>query len=198
MKRVIGIAVLAAAISAGAAHAQSTGGVSFEKPFAELGLGITSSGDYQFGGFHYDDDRSLSGRLSFGFENFIGPLELRADYLSTSIGGIFEELDISSFMVSGVLNREVNDWLTVYAGGGAGVAMSDYTGGSLSQYPGRHTEDTQPTWMAMAGVRAQLFNSPASIFLEGQYQGAGDFEIAPNAIAEYSVLGAMTGLRWNF
>jgi opacity protein-like surface antigen len=107
-------------------------------------------------------------------------------------------MDISSFMLSGVLNHEVTDWLTVYAGGGAGIAMSDYTGGSLAQYPGLHSEDTQPTWMAMAGARAQLFNSPASIFLEGQYHAASDFEIAPGAIAEYSVLGAMTGLRWNF
>jgi opacity protein-like surface antigen len=194
MKRVIGIAVLAATIGAGAAQAQS-----FEKPFAELGVGIMSDNDYQFGTLS-SSDRSMSGRLTFGFENVLGPLELRGDYMTSSVDvGIFEDIDIQSFMVSGVFDMPLNDWATFYAGGGAGVAMSDYTGsGIISQFPGVHAEDTQLTWMATAGVRARLFNGPLSIFLEGQYQGASDFEITPTTSFEYSAIGAQTGLRWNF
>jgi len=200
MKRVIGLAVLAAAIGAGAAQAQSSGGVSFEKPFVELGVGIMSDSGYDFGSIHDMDDRSLSGRLSFGFENFAGPLELRGDYQTSSVDvGVFEDIDIQSFMVSGLFDFPLNDWATFYAGGGAGIAMSDYTGsGILSQFPGVHAEDTQLTWMATAGVRARLFGGPLSLFLEGQYQGAGDFEITPTTSFEYSAIGAQTGLRWNF
>jgi opacity protein-like surface antigen len=194
MKRVIGIAALAAAIGAGAAQAQS-----FEKPFVELGVGIMSDDDYQFGTLS-SSDRSMSGRLSFGFENFAGPLTLRADYSTSSVDvGLFEDIDIQSFMVSGVVDFPLNDWATFYAGGGAGIAMSDYTGsGILSQFPGVHAEDSQLTWMASAGVRAKLFNGPISIFLEGQYQGASDFEITTTTSFEYSAIGAQTGLRWNF
>src|SRR5262245_11468963 len=89
MKRVIGIAVLAAAIGGGAAQAQA-----FDKPFVELGVGIMEDSDFEFGAIS-GDDRSLSGRLSFGFENVFGPLELRGDYQTSSVDvGVFEDIDI--------------------------------------------------------------------------------------------------------
>ena len=47
-------------------------------------------------------------------------------------------------------------------------------------------------------VLVSLFGGPLSLFLDGQYQGASDFEITPTTSFEYSAIGAQTGLRWNF
>src|ERR1700741_4726098 len=81
MKRVIGIAILAAAISAGAAHAQA-----FNKPYLEIGLGLNASGDLSEdhvgeipGGGGYPLTASL------GFDDFLGPAELRFDLYSSGL-----------------------------------------------------------------------------------------------------------------
>ena len=194
MKRTISIAVLALAIG-GVAEAQS-----FDKPYAELGLGVTANNDARFGARTVDSGREPAGRLSAGFDDVLGPVGFRVDYFSTNLGvDLFEDISVQSVMLSAVFNAPVNDWLTIYGGGGAGIAMSDYSGsGLLSQFPGVQAEDSQLAFQAFGGARAKLFGSPLSAFIEGQYHASDDFEITPTATAEYSTLSARAGLRWNF
>lgn len=197
MKRVIGTAVLAIALGAGAGAAQAQ---SFARPYAELGLGVTANKDARFGNREVDSGREPAARLAFGFDDVIGPVGFRVDYFSTSLGvDLFEDINVQSVMLSAVYNAPVSDWLTLYAGAGAGIAMSDYSGSGLaSQFPGVNSEDSQIAVQAFGGARAKLFNSPLSAFVEAQYHASDDFEITPTATAEYSSLSAMAGLRWNF
>jgi opacity protein-like surface antigen len=195
MKRFIGLAAMAIAIGAGAANAQS-----FDKGYVELGLGVTTDKDFQFGAQTSPGGREPISRASAGFDDVLGPVGFRIDYINASVAtGLLEEMNVDSVMLNATFNAPVSDWLTLYAAAGAGIAMNDYHGGGIgSQFPGLDSDDSQLAFQVSGGARAKLFNSPLSLFLEGQYQASGDFEITPTATAEYSTISGIAGLRWSF
>jgi opacity protein-like surface antigen len=201
MKRTISIAVLALAISvgAGAAHAQS-----FSKPYLELGLGLNASGDLS-----EDHIGELPGgggyplTLSVGFDDFLGPAELRFDLYSSGLD--LASMFSKSTEVSSLTANLIYDWpvggerFQLYAGGGLGIMQGEISNACIFCTPGNETNGTAtvPVVQAVAGARLKLFDWNTHLYAEGRFMHSGEMEI-DEFKGNYSALAAVTGLRFGF
>jgi opacity protein-like surface antigen len=198
MKRTISIAVLALAIGTGAAHAQA-----FNKPYLEIGSGINASGDFdEDGGSQIPGGSGYPLTASFGFDDFLGPAELRFDLYSSGID--FLSMFANTTEVTALSANLIYDWpvggeqFQLYAGGGVGVMQGEISNVCIfcSGDPIDGTA-TVPFVEAVAGGRLKLFDWNTHLFAEGRFMHSAEMEIE-DFKGNYSALAGVVGLRFGF
>jgi len=199
MKRWLLIALAAACALCESAWAEQ---VNFSEPYVELSVGVAAGSNLAFDGVSASVESGPAATLAFGFANFLGPVDLRLDYMTTDrdacsfLTCIFGNTGVtsSSTMLSALYNFPLGEgrW-GAYAGAGAGMVKVDVENTGL----GFSGSDNVFGWQLIGGARVRLFNGPIRLFLEYRYQSAQDAKIEGHSV-EYNSSSLAFGARWTF
>ena len=199
MKKSLLITVVAACALCESAWAAP---VNFSDPYVELGIGVATGSDVAFDGVNVSLDSGPAASLGFGFSRFIGPVDVRLDYMTTDRDTCFlldcafgnQGVTSSSTMLSALYNFPLGEgrW-EAYAGAGAGMVKVDVEN-TVTGYSG---SDNVFGWQLIGGGRVRLFKGPIRLFLEYRYQSAQDAKIDGHTI-EYNSSSFTIGARWTF
>jgi opacity protein-like surface antigen len=199
MKRWLSIAVAAACTLCESAWAAP---VSFSDPYVELSLGAATGSNLAFDGVSASVDSGPAAGVGFGFANFIGPVDVRLDYMTTDRDTCFvltcifgnQGVTSGSIMLSALYNLPVSEgrW-DAYLGAGAGTVKVEVqdTGSGFSG------SDNVFGWQLIGGVRVRLFDWPIRLLVEYRYQSSQDARVDGHTV-EYNSNSFTAGVRWTF
>jgi opacity protein-like surface antigen len=175
--------------------------VNFSDPYVELSLGVAAGSDLAFDGVNASLDSGPAASIGFGFANFIGPVDLRLDYMTTDRDTCFlfcvfgnQGVTSGSTMLSALYNFPLGEgrW-HAYAGAGAGVVKVDVE----NTGPGFSGSDNVFGWQLIGGVRVRLFDGPIRLLVEYRYQSSQDAHFDGHTV-EYNSSSFTFGARWTF
>jgi opacity protein-like surface antigen len=198
MKRCLLIAAAAACALSESAWAAP---VSFSDPYVELSIGVATGSDLAFDGVNVSLDSGPAASIGVGFAKFIGPVDLRLDYMTTDRDTCFlfcvfgnQGVTSGSTMLSALYNFPLGEgrWET-YVGAGAGMVKVDVE----NTGPGFSGSDNVFGWQLIGGVRVRLFNGPIRLLVEYRYQSSQDARVDGHTV-EYNSNNFTAGLRWTF
>jgi opacity protein-like surface antigen len=175
---------------------------SFSDPYVELSVGVATGSDLAFDGVNVSLDSGPAASLGFGFANFIGPVDLRLDYMTTDrdtcsvLTCIFGNRGVtsSSTMLSTLYNFPLGEgrW-DAYAGAGAGMVKVDVEDTGL----GVSGSDNVFGWQLIGGARVRLWDGPIRVLVEYRYQSSQDAKVDGHTV-EYNSSSFTVGARWTF
>jgi opacity protein-like surface antigen len=174
---------------------------SFSDPYVELSVGVAAGSDLAFDGVNASLDSGPAASIGFGFANFIGPVDLRLDYMTTDRDTCFlfcafgnQGVTSGSTMLSALYNFPLGEgrW-EAYAGAGAGMVKVDVE----NTGPGFSGSDNVFGWQLLGGVRVRLSDWPIRLLVEYRYQSSQDAKVDGHTV-EYNSNSFTAGLRWTF
>ncbi len=176
--------------------------VNFSDPYVELSIGAATRSDLAFDGVNASLGSGPAASLGFGFAKFIGPVDLRLDYMTTDrdicdvLTCVFGNQGVtsSSTMLSALYNFPLGEgrW-DAYVGAGAGIVKLDVE----DTVHGFSGSDNVFGWQLIGGVRVRLFDWPIRLLVEYRYQSSQDAKVDGHS-AEYNSNSFTAGLRWTF
>lgn len=175
--------------------------VNFSDPYVELSLGVATGSNLAFGGDNASLESGPAASIGFGFSRFIGPVDLRLDYMTTDRDTCFlfcafgnQGVTSGSVMLSALYNLPVSEgrW-DAYVGAGAGMVKVDVE----NTGPGFSGSDNVFGWQLIGGMRVRLFDGPVRLFVEYRYQSSQDAHVDGHTV-EYNSNSFAAGVRWTF
>jgi len=178
--------------------------VNVSEPYVELAAGVAARSKLAFDGVDASLDSGPAVSVGAGFARFIGPVDLRLDYVATDrdscqvICFVNRGVTSGSVMLSALTNFPLGERWDAYAGAGAGVVKveAEHKDNSFpnNDYSG---SDIVFGWQFIGGARVQAFHGPVRLFLEYRYQKARNAEIDGHSV-EYNGSSLIFGARWTF
>lgn len=171
----------------------------FSEPYVELSIGVATGSDLAFDGVNASVESGPAASLAFGFANFVGPVDLRLDYMTTDRDTCFlfcvfgnQGVTSRSAMLSALYNFSEGRW-EAYAGAGAGIVKVDVE----NTVSGPSGSDNVFGWQLIGGARVRLWDGPIRLFVEYRYQSSQDAHFDGHTV-EYNSNSFTAGVRWTF
>jgi len=178
--------------------------VNVSEPYVELAAGVAARSKLAFDGVDASLDSGPAVSIAAGFARFIGPVDLRLDYVATDrdscqvICFVNRGVTSGSVMLSALANFPLGERWDGYAGAGAGIVrvQAEHKDNAFSSndYSG---SDNVFGWQLVGGARVQAFDGPVRLFLEYRYQKSRNAEIDGHSV-EYHGSSVIFGARWTF
>ncbi|HUL94283.1 MAG TPA: outer membrane beta-barrel protein [Burkholderiales bacterium] len=176
--------------------------VNFSDPYVELSVGVATGSNLAFDGVNASLDSGPAASIGLGFARFVGPVDLRLDYMTTdrdtcfALSCIFGNQGVtsSSTMLSALYNLPVGEgrW-EAYVGAGAGMVKVEVE----NTGPGFSGSDNVFGWQLVGGARVRLFDWPIRLLVEYRYQSSQDAHVQGHTV-EYNSNSLAAGVRWTF